>query len=560
MFALRKYFLRIFYHFNSALHSCLYNYSNYKKRKLAFAVFILFNFSQLSFVNAEPLGKSQSAQSVFSFKDLLVSCPSCRQVSASDCEILIDNELTIMPCELGLSVMLQDAHNANQKLNYPTSDNIIIFLLANDVAASLAKQLLMILFKELKPSVFLVENIEHLLRKYSDLTIELLPNFASNQQLLELIWQQPLSLPTAQSALLQATVVKFSEKLTDEDLLLELDGLTLSEELERLKIYAAVFADEESVVAERLQTVLSLATACIESKQDFSLCQLGRSVLLTPRWDEYLTDLRLRVFAELALSALTVSERMAWIGTFSSAQLRQGRLSHILSQSLSDATKLNDSEVYLILNQPAVDEMLRAVMQREATKGDEIVRENISSIYLIAASEAERRNELEKAVDYLEVAAKPDSSSKQAKQISLLQDKLLVMAKSTGNELQTKRLLKLAVVSDSNRLFVLVLAAVAIAGLFFTACLFQLKRSRFKSVADIELNDALHLTASVERQELRELMEYFRITPPGKATLLTRRYRDMAKVLHPDAGGDLSSFVELNDKYQRAQNLLLKVN
>jgi hypothetical protein len=60
------------------------------------------------------------------------------------------------------------------------------------------------------------------------------------------------------------------------------------------------------------------------------------------------------------------------------------------------------------------------------------------------------------------------------------------------------------------------------------------------------------------RRELRESLLYFGLTAQAKESELHQRYRSLAKDMHPDAGGDVRKFADLNERYKVAQQLLAK--
>jgi len=81
----------------------------------------------------------------------------------------------------------------------------------------------------------------------------------------------------------------------------------------------------------------------------------------------------------------------------------------------------------------------------------------------------------------------------------------------------------------------------------------------YKHRLALEERNALEaeMTALAEREELRMLRAFFEIEAGEGETELTKSYRRKAKETHPDLyGGDTAKFQEVQDKYQRARELL----
>lgn len=64
------------------------------------------------------------------------------------------------------------------------------------------------------------------------------------------------------------------------------------------------------------------------------------------------------------------------------------------------------------------------------------------------------------------------------------------------------------------------------------------------------------LLSDEQRQELRELCDYFGLPPFSSESELSRIYRGRAKEMHPDLGGDVKEFAVLNENYRRAVELM----
>lgn len=66
--------------------------------------------------------------------------------------------------------------------------------------------------------------------------------------------------------------------------------------------------------------------------------------------------------------------------------------------------------------------------------------------------------------------------------------------------------------------------------------------------------------SSGEREELRELRSYFKLSPQASETDLVKRYRTLARELHPDTGeGSSTEFSAMNERYNRAKELFSRL-
>ncbi len=98
----------------------------------------------------------------------------------------------------------------------------------------------------------------------------------------------------------------------------------------------------------------------------------------------------------------------------------------------------------------------------------------------------------------------------------------------------------------------------------FLLILFPLLLVSYLSIRQKRLRPArvqMPVLSTGEREELRELRRYFKLSPQASETDLVKRYRTLARELHPDTGeGNSSEFSSMNERYIRAKELLSRAH
>lgn len=111
--------------------------------------------------------------------------------------------------------------------------------------------------------------------------------------------------------------------------------------------------------------------------------------------------------------------------------------------------------------------------------------------------------------------------------------------------------------NNTTELILAVVGASSVLLLILMVAYFSFRKPKEEEEDDVD-EERPHISLE-SAEELRVLLEFFELKPPIKPHDLTRRYRQKAKILHPDTvSGNSKEFTELGNKYQRAKELLFQ--
>jgi hypothetical protein len=452
---------------------------------------------------------------------LTFNCPTCSRQDDSNCIIPNKGEDTLVACDDAIEFLLKERVDGDYDFLHPSAVELRNYLLSDGLSYSRRRAGFELLFKAKDGQQELIKHAGSLYGLHNGVLEELINEGLASEEVLEHFWSMPLG-SDSRSARIRTIIAHAHHSYTFEKLFNSLSTVDLLKDEQDIAAMAGLLRLLGSSWATDVELAEKVFPKCSKPIGEKS-CDLAKveqkSIVVARYFEKVKTHLTLRQISEIETAPDTV------LATIAQLPYERVRTPDMLDLIVEAVVSLENDQGYWQGCSKAVFKMLADVGQHD---------EQLASL--------------------LHALVK-DSNFSQS--IALLKMEKEFEVYQTGHsELYARSRLGVStdsVIGKQWQMFWVLLACATLSLL-----LFYMYR-RYFDTPDAVIDE--HPLSPEERAELRSLRKYFKIAPGAKNVELTKRFRVLARRLHPDVdGGSNHAFTELGEKYTRAQELLKRLH
>lgn len=475
----------------------------------------------------------------FTIGGLSFACDRCRAHGRISCEIPLEGEQRIIPCEKARLILLKRVLATNPPSPLPTPNELVQFLLAEQQTDQVASQALMILSSRDSHSDILSGNLHALVHHYPKAFTETLSDLQVHSSLAGELWHIVKMDLAGKSDLVVGLIALDNSRVLDT--IQRLPVKHAKRALHAVQALASAFERANLEMPQDLKIVGEELAECITSAN-----QGLPSVCSTDRWHSYNQHLlyylrKVRHYATLSLLA-EETEPQAVLERLSTLDSEQFRTPGSLALLGKVVRLIEDRQAYALLDEYG------DVLLSSAPYSDLLASE-ASVLYAQKASN-ELDTNIERSLLSLSTSYRLDRGPSQGIRADL--ERKLSTYPTTATLKQ-----KISSVIDEHiqetyyvPFFPLIFGSVVICLIGFLLLLIQTRRTKRVTTLSHDLTGS----------PVVRVGNYFQITKDSTEQELKRQFRKLAKELHPDAtSASIDGFAQLKTDYEAALDRLRKL-
>ncbi len=442
-------------------------------------------------------------------------CPGCVQVNETDCQVLHGGEPMRVACSEIVDYLISQAGLTRSM--YPTHSEIVAYLIKNKIEYRRARQLFWLLMRDEKGQDEFLFNVSRFSRLYPETIEELINEGWGNPEILNALWDILGPENNNDSMGLRAVIAVQSPDKDLSDLVDRLsvtnlvgDQLALKSVEDKLRMLGSTWAAD-------IEDLRKLLVSCSEAGFDTSssLCSAAHIAQLDEALQIYLKRVQVQqVLARIADTSIPARERLTLLATTPYDDFRTPEMHRALHTILSEVERGKSEIDWEEVRDNEVGEMLSAFALDDPTLMNAMGR-------LISLDELRKKRRKADKQDYERAM-------------------MILPAVKSG--------------AASPGISWVPIMAILVVLCSLSAAIFAWRRF---SVVEADEPLGTQTLTPVQFSELGTLQLYFGLDERASADEVKKRYRTMARKLHPDVdGGTAEAFAELNDNYKRALELL----
>jgi hypothetical protein len=451
---------------------------------------------------------------------LTFNCPSCSRQDDSNCIIPQDGKERLVACDDAIEFLLKERVNGEYDLLHPSATELRNYLLNDGLSYSRRRASFELLFKSKSGQQEVIKHAGSLYGLHYDIFEELINEGLASKDMLEHLWSMPLG-SDRRSARLRTIIAHAHPSYSLEKLFNSLSAVDLLKDEHDIAAMASLLRLLGSSWAMDVELAQSVFPQCGKPIQGIS-CDLAeiekRSGVVARYFEKVISHLTLRQIADTETAPDTV------LSTIAQLPYERVRTPDMLELIVEAVVSLENEQGYWQSCSQDIFRMLATVGEHD----DQLA----SLLHALLAEPS-----FEQSIARVEMSEE------------------FAVYKTGYSELYARSRLAGSMKSEEKQGKIAWL-------LFFSASLSALLFYAYRRwFADERVVNQGHALSSEERAELRSLRKYFKIAPGAKNAELAKRFRVLARRLHPDVdGGSNHAFTELGEKYNRAQELLKRLH
>ncbi len=497
------------------------------------------------------------AQNSFTLQGLSFPCSGCSEQADGLCQIQIDGSPLVTPCDAAVELLLKAELRTTTEDELPSLSQIRDFLLRNEIGKSTAEAAIELLCKRSGGERILEVAGPEILERHSEAFVPLITDNRCGASQVETLWKAVNDTGMALPLRLRVLLITKSPKSDPSAFLPELSVSDIRSDLEKLKTIEESLREFKPEWVSEIELLASRLRACSEivpTRSIPSACSVQELKQLPPPLARYLQ--RVQIQQALKVAAESTDPLMA-LKIVGETNYQEFGTPDTIDAVLQTIRKLSLQESEFGRVRLAIGDHLPLLLG--LSKSDRGVGEELAMFFVKLARSAAEDGDVSGSIGFLEKSFQGSAnlletrarligtlqSHPQVRRATGLVERIELLQKRNDGKLPSEP----EPASNKNLyLLALLLAAIILAVVF--------RVSRRITVSEFKKQQEL---LEVEEQgELKELLRSFGLTRMESEAELSKRFRELAKKLHPDAGGNEVEFQKLRERYSRAKKLLQK--
>ena len=512
------------------------------------------------FSSSALLAKADSSVEILGIR---VPCEDCQLKGGQRCSVVFAGSKRELPCEQALRELLDLSLAKNSELELSTEE-LRRALFREDVSQEIANRALIALSRTMSGRERLVFDFPALAESKPTLLEHYLGTTEVPQEVLDAISHLPRR---KSSELLRGLAVAVDSKREPSTLLEDLPAVDVKNDKEDLLLYSQALKEKKPEWSRDFLSLAGILGDCeLARDSEFSARCLERTLPeRLEKGQKYFLRLKTQLTLQrIALSEASEHQKLLWFAKLDCGRYRtpeslkqiRGLLTAILQEPFGKQQEFLES--------------LQGNFLKSCSRHDKEISSLAALLYVKYASglwELGGKRESTKALltsyelfpEFLEARTSfvETVSLELPREERWFQEAWEKLSDEAQHELSWSP-------SHTTEIIVAVVLGALFLLLLIAAAYYFFRRNERASYEDDEEERSGDLRPHISlesAEELRHLLEFFELKPPIKVHELTRRYRQKAKILHPDTvSGSSKEFTELTDKYQRAKELLSQIS
>lgn len=505
-----------------------------------------------------PSSSVAQAPGVISVSGLTLTCKDCMLESAEPCRV--SRKTGLMSCNDALAELLEESGSRGVPES-PSPADLRRYLLGQGVPSRNARAALALLLSSETGRRALVQDAYTFVSRYSSELASLVSKTADAKEVWAALWKLPASEGITLDPKLRASIAAGLDELDESELFADLSVASPEQDLGELSVYLETLSSARPQLAASIRVAQEFLERCRKGIQGTGVgdaCAIDDTAHLSAAARRFVERTKVQwLVADAVAKNLPANDILSRLRTVDIAHARTPSLHDVVSKLL-DAALIGQPEMRTTLLSPENLSVLRVFSANDKSIANRLIR-----VFCKSAEDEIASGRLEAALKILQQSFAINdetldfrksllesifNSTLWEREPSLHEEYSALLKRRKDGEpwyqLSQKQLLGLFGLL-SGAAFLWMLAAYAY-------------RERRLAEERQQLESELLILA--EREELKELREFFGLEPGQGEAELTKVYRRKAKETHPDANAsEDKGFQELNERYQRARELLSRI-
>lgn len=483
-------------------------------------------------------------------------CSHCELREGPPCRVSFLDASRITSCDEALAQLLEQSVRGKFNPEHPSPSELRTLLLNTTQRGTIAELALNLLLRTDAGRRALIQDAYVFASRYSLELSRAVSVDAEQKEVWRTFWNLPSQEGVSIAKELRAKILAYSPNLSAQDLFVDLSILPSAEDVRDLELYEQTLEGRRPELAVEIRKVREHLQRCENGRTDGSDDTGCKAADLSEPASRFINRVRIQwLIHSTETGVISMPDFIDRLNHLSFEKSRTPALHETLIKAIEFANQ--HSEIANKIASPEYFPMFRIFSANDRVLGTRWV-----GLLTKQADEFFRAGKFDESLSLLEESFKAMAEPVEAR-IAFLNTIVYSEAWRERPDIRTRfrEVVRRGVPARpwyelSTEKLVGVFSILS--GLTFVWMMYYYVDRQRKATAERAALEA-EMTALSEREEIRVLRAFFDIRSEDGEAELTKSYRRKAKETHPDLyGGQTEKFQEVQDKYQRAKELLAR--